>query len=229
MLVLLSALLVIVPVPVLSVEALTVRPLQPDYRFNPDQSVTLRVCFNWSCSNTEDLTFSQAELAAVARQMSLCKGNRLHDRLQRARIGVWQMEKLAQKHLPVLSNDRAINDWDEHANGRTDCVDNATNTTNFLHVLEDLELLPGWSVTEPRVRDRFDFGLVHWTAVLTDENNSQPWSVDSWFRPHGHLPYVMPLSDWSKSVKGWEPPFDAQNPYPSYVDELCPSVKLSQM
>jgi hypothetical protein len=120
-----------------------------------------------------------------------------------------------------LANDRAINDQDQYVQGRTDCVDNSSNTTTFLHILRDLAALSGWSVQPPQVRDLFLLFQVHWTAVVADRKSGIQWSVDSWYRPHGHLPFVMPLSDWQDRKKGWESPFDTLNPYPRWINELC--------
>ena len=145
-------------------------------------------------------------MSGVLDQMAYCKDDSVHGRLQRIRIGIWQMELLAQKYVPVLSNDRAINDQEKNVEGRTDCVDNASNTTAFLHILSDLSALPDWSVTVPKVRSMFQLTRVHWTAVVMDDKSGDLWSVDSWFRRHGHLPYVMPLDEWVDEKKGWEAP-----------------------
>jgi hypothetical protein len=127
------------------------RPLPPDYRVNRNGSVTLRVCFNWSCSSRSTVTFSRDEIASVASFVGQCSDASLYDRVQRLRIAVWQMEVMAQRHIPVLGNDRGINDKDAHLEGRMDCVDNASNTTNYLHVLrlEQDQLKHTRSVTEP--------------------------------------------------------------------------------
>ncbi len=197
------------------------RPLPPDYRINPDQSIDVRVCFNWSCSRTKTLSFSTEDVSEVKGQMAYCAGDSLHERLQRIRIGIWQMELLAQKYLPVLTNDRAINDQDKDVEGRTDCVDNASNTTTFLHILDDLKVLPSWSVAPPKVRKLLYLTRVHWTAVVVDEKTGGLWSIDSWLRRHGHLPFVMPLDDWVEEKRPWEAPFDDFNPYPQVVTQLC--------
>ena len=200
--------------------ASTSRPLPPEYRIDADGSVTQRVCFNWSCTSRQRLTFTASDMAEVARQMALCPGDELHDRLQRVRIGIWQMEALAQKYQPLLANDEAVNDRDHARDGRMDCIDNASNTTSFLRVLHDLGLLPGWSMTAPQVRDLFSL-QVHWTAVIVNRRDARPWAIDSWFRPNSHLPFVMPLADWESARVAWDPPFAAWNPAPRYASQLC--------
>ncbi len=201
-------------------------PAAPQYQIAEDGSVSLRICYNSSCRRTEWLSFSAAEMARISDLLELCRGEDLSSRLQRLRIAVWQMEKLAEEHQPLLANDREVNDRDIALDGHTDCVDNATNTTTYLSILSDLGRLPGWQVGEPRVRDPLDFNLVHWTATAIDRITGRQWSIDSWFRPNGHLPFVMPLEAWKQGQRGWEPPYDHFNPYPRYVEQLCPGRQL---
>lgn len=167
------------------------------------------------------MTFTSRDMAQLKRHLALCPGTSLHDRLQRVRIGIQQMEWLAQRVQPLLANDLAINDSEADVEGRMDCIDNAGNTTTYLHILRDIRELPGWTVLSPRVRRLFDITAVHWTAVILDTETGQPWSVDSWFRPNGHLPMVMPLSSWNDRKKAWEPPFERLNVSPSSIEDLC--------
>jgi hypothetical protein len=203
---------------------LITRPLPTDYQANKDGSITLRVCYNWSCAVRKRITFTPADLAAVKGYLSQCTGTSLHDRVQKLRVGIWQLQLVAQKYLPQLANDREINEFDREVDGRLDCVDSSSNTTTYLKILQDLGELPGWSVTTPEVRNLMDFHGVHWTAVVVNSDGTR-WSVDSWFRPHGHLPFVMPLADWVKDKKAWKPPFDKANPYPDAIQDLCPAPR----
>ena len=133
----------------------------------------------------------------------------------------WQMEVLAQKYEPLLANDREVNDREYGVNGRMDCVDNTSNTTTYLDVLTDLGQLPGWRVEAPSVRKPLDFNATHWTAVLKDKNTGKDWAVDSWFRPNGNLPFVLPLEAWKAEIQGWLPPYDTLNPNPRASNEFC--------
>lgn len=167
------------------------------------------------------MNFTPDDMELLKNRMATCPGTTLHDRLQRVRIGIWQMELLAQKYQPLLANDLAINEFEEDTEGRTDCIDNSSNTTTYLQILRDIGELPGWTVSSPQVRNRFDFNSVHWTAVIVDTNSGRSWSVDSWFRPNGHLPMVLPLQDWIDEKKGWEPPFEQVNTIPQSIFGLC--------
>jgi hypothetical protein len=196
-------------------------PLAPEYQIGSDGSVSLRICFNSSCARTQVVTFSAADMHRVSDQLALCPSGELYDRLQRVRIGIWQMGILAQKYIPVLANDREVNDREYGVEGRTDCVDNASNTTTYLRILADLGQLPTWAIQAPSVRSRFNINAVHWTAVVSDRSTDEKWAVDSWFRPNGNLPIVVPLTSWTAERKGWEAPFDRMNPNPRFSNELC--------
>jgi hypothetical protein len=198
------------------------RPLTPEYRIHGDGSVTLRICFNWSCASRQRLDFTAQDMREVAGHMAMCPRNDQRQRLQRLRIGVWRMEALAQKYQPLLANDEAVNTSDQDREGRMDCIDNASNTTTYLHVLHELGLLTGWSPAPPQVRDAFSMS-VHWTAVAIDRERDEAWSVDAWYRPNSHLPFVMPLADWEDKAIGWHAPFAQRNPYPRYSNQLCDS------
>jgi hypothetical protein len=197
------------------------RPLPPEYVIGTDGSVVLRICFNWSCARRQTMTFTSEDMALLKRHLAVCPGTSLHDRLQHVRIGIWQMELLAQKYQPLLANDLAINIFEAGVEGRMDCVDNASNTTNYLHVLRDIGELAGWSVSSPKVRIPFDITAVHWTAVIIDTESGLPWSVDSWYRPNAHLPMVMPLASWIDEKQAWKTPFERLNATPHSLDELC--------
>jgi hypothetical protein len=175
------------------------------------------------------MTFTPADVALLKRHTAVCPGTSLHDRLQHVRIGIWQMESLAQKYQPLLANDLAINKLEAEVEGRMDCVDSASNTTTYLHILRDIRELPGWTVASPKVRSRFDITAVHWTAVIIDKQSGRPWSVDSWYRPNGHLPMVMPLPSWIDKKKAWEPPFERLNATPHSIEELCNKQPLNHL
>jgi hypothetical protein len=205
------------------------RPLPPEYVIDPQGSVTLRICFNWSCARRQTMTFTATDMARLKRHMAVCPGTSLHDRLQQVRIGIWQMELLAQKHQPLLANDLAINKFEGEVEGRMDCVDNASNTTNYLHILRDIGELAGWTISSPKVRSLFDITAVHWTAVIIDTESGLPWSVDSWYRPNGHLPMVMPLPSWIDKKQAWKPPFARLNSTPHSIDKLCNTQPLGRL
>ncbi|MEX0807256.1 MAG: hypothetical protein WD044_00875 [Dongiaceae bacterium] len=85
--------------------------------------------------------------------------------------------------------------------GQLDCIDESVNTTTYLRLLKDADLLQWHDVAFPAHRNPnlIDF---HNTAVIIERDNRMYWAVDSWFRPNAHDPYIVPLSAWHG---GWRP------------------------
>jgi hypothetical protein len=77
-----------------------------------------------------------------------------------------------------------------------DCIDESTNTFQYLSALEELDLLE-WHTIEPKKR-RMVWFATHWTAVISENTSSELFAVDSWYRDNGEPPYIQPLKDWQK-------------------------------
>jgi hypothetical protein len=86
-----------------------------------------------------------------------------------------------------------------------DCVDESTNSTTYLRMMERDGLLRYHRVGSRAARARsggFIIGWPHFTAVIEEIASGEKWAVDSWFRNNGEPPEVVPLSLWRT---GWEP------------------------
>ncbi len=85
-----------------------------------------------------------------------------------------------------------------------DCVDESTNTTIYLSLLEQRGLLKHHKIEPPSVR----LPLIHaghWphqTAVISEIQTSKFFAIDSWFHDNGALPEIVPLKQWKE---GWKP------------------------
>lgn len=86
-----------------------------------------------------------------------------------------------------------------------DCVDESTNTTTYLRMLEGDGLLAFHRAGEPQGRGWFVTGFPHWSGSLIERASGQVWIVDSWFHDNGREPEVLPLAQWQA---GWQPPQD---------------------
>jgi hypothetical protein len=80
--------------------------------------------------------------------------------------------------------------------GQMDCIDESTNTFQYLRALEDLELLK-WHRVDLKDR-RIVWFLTHWTATIVEIDSNERFAVDSWYRDNGELPYIQPLKDWQR-------------------------------
>lgn len=87
--------------------------------------------------------------------------------------------------------------------GQMDCIDESTNTTRYLQLLEQAGLLRWHSVDEPATRLPIPRGWwPHTTAVIRERSGESKYAVDAWFEPNGRPPHIVDLDRWRR---GWKP------------------------
>jgi hypothetical protein len=80
-----------------------------------------------------------------------------------------------------------------------DCVDEATNTTSYMMVLQNKGLLRHHTVGVPFAKENYLRGVAgwtHWTAILTETTSKQRWAVDSWIYANGENPAIIEAEKW---------------------------------
>jgi len=88
-----------------------------------------------------------------------------------------------------------------------DCVDESTNTTVYLSLLEQQGLLRFHKTEAPTAR----LPIIHagrWphqSAVISEIQTSAFFVVDSWFHDNGRPPEIVTLKQWKE---GWKPQAD---------------------
>ena len=92
--------------------------------------------------------------------------------------------------------------------GQMDCLDETTNTTQYLRLLERFGLMRLHRVDTPATRGWFIGGWPHTTAAIAEvaparsHDGTRQWAVDSWFLENGEPPFILPLDVWKA---GWAP------------------------
>jgi hypothetical protein len=88
--------------------------------------------------------------------------------------------------------------------GQMDCIDESTNTTVYLTMMQNKGLITWHGVDHRSTRGVFMLkpGYPHSTAVLRQRSGSDRYAVDSWFLDNGEQPFVVPLDEWKS---GWVP------------------------
>lgn len=87
--------------------------------------------------------------------------------------------------------------------GQQDCVDESTNTSVYLTLLQKQGLLKFHDVGAVERRDPSVTGRWwHQTATITERASGARYAVDSWFEDNGYPAYVVPLKLWAA---GWTP------------------------
>ena len=85
-----------------------------------------------------------------------------------------------------------------------DCIDESTNTTIYLTLLNNMDYLKFYRPAFPASRQPFFNGNRWWhqTAVMQNKITGERFAVDSWFEDNGKAGYIVPLPEWKD---GWKP------------------------
>lgn len=85
-----------------------------------------------------------------------------------------------------------------------DCIDESTNTTTYLLLLNQMDLLKFHNVNALTSRPPILSGRLgpHRTAVIIEKDTNIKYAVDSWFHDNGTTPEIITLSEWRW---GWHP------------------------
>ncbi len=85
-------------------------------------------------------------------------------------------------------------------NFQQDCVDESTNTTTYLIVLQEAGLISFHKILQPN--SRLLSGWPHQTAVIMETESGEKYAVDSWFHDNGVAAEIVPVELWED---GWSP------------------------
>jgi hypothetical protein len=126
-----------------------------------------------------------------------------HAEQERAAIAraVARLEQIAGTQTPIHRDGRKNHGAGP---GETDCLDESTNTTTFLRLMQERGLLEHHRVMTKAFRSPLHMDI-HWTAVVQDLQTRQRWVIDSWYNANGLPPIVQPVEDWmqKKEVPGY--------------------------
>ncbi len=155
------------------------------------QANTVTVCHAYGCKAQTPFTFTQADVAEIAQLMARV---RLDDSAAQERRAVaYAVAWMERRVAPVVgtATDRPSMDFLGSGDpSQKDCVDEATNTTSYLMVLQQNGLLRHHIVERPFAKD--DMGhWTHWAAVIREKENGARFAVDSSSGPNGENPTVQ--------------------------------------
>jgi hypothetical protein len=171
----------------------------------PPSGNRVYVCHGYGCRVVSRVTLSPAEIAAIAGPLQL--GAKDAEAERAAISGAVQRYETIVGPRIGTSGDRATMDFGRGDASQMDCIDEATNTTSLLVLLEEHGHLRHHGVGRPVARGiLIDGRYPHATAVLveTDEGGAggDSWAVDSWPEPNGGAPLILPLQTWMRSSGG---------------------------
>jgi hypothetical protein len=174
---------------------------------------TVHVCHAYGCSMRTKFTFTPldiSDLGALMRKTRLADTPHEERRAVAYAIG-WMEVRVG--NVIGTKDDRPGMDFAASGDPtQQDCVDEATNTTSYLTVLQNNGLLKHHLVSTPFAKENFLRGVAgwtHWAAVLVEKPSAgdprsgktpspggQRWAVDSWIEANGENPAIVEAEKW---------------------------------
>jgi hypothetical protein len=166
----------------------------------PAEANVVHVCSAYGCRTKTKVKFSKAQLAEIKAEM---KKTAKDDSAAQERRAVAYAVGWLERHIGErigTKNDRAGMDFTASGDpGQQDCLDEATNTTSYLTLLEKNGWLKHHTVAAPFAKENYLRGVsgwTHWTAVLKETEGGQKWAVDSWIQKNGVNPAIVEAEKW---------------------------------
>jgi hypothetical protein len=150
-------------------------------------------CYDFGCKTTREIHFDAAQWNEIKAVFADGIEDSAAEK-QAIRRAVALMERITGQ-LTGTRLDKAGNYPGSDLPGQMDCIDESTNTYQYLSALQELGLLK-WHRVDRKHR-RIVWFTTHWTATIREIDSGRVFAVDSWYRDNGELPYLQPLADWS--------------------------------
>jgi hypothetical protein len=171
-----------------------------DFHTQAPRKNTVYVCHAYGCRQQTPFRFNEADIAALRTLMS--KTRKADSAFEERRAVAYAIGWMERRTGDVIGTSTDRPGMDFEASGdptQQDCVDEATNTTSYLLILERNGLLKHHIVGTPFSKENLLRGVAgwpHWTAVLKENANGQKWAVDSWIYINGENPAVVETEKW---------------------------------
>lgn len=158
-------------------------------------------CHGYGCKIVSEIKLTDKDWQQIMRLFRPKAKNAETERAQIAKA-VGLLERLVGPRDGTAHDVRGT--FRDTGDDQLDCVDESTNTTAILALLQNENLLTFHTVQAPTVR----LPIIHagrWphqTAVIRENKTGTLYAVDSWFQDNGHDADIIDLKTWKE---GWKP------------------------
>jgi len=149
-------------------------------------------CYDFGCKSRQEISYSPQQWADIRAIFDIRQYDSASEK-QAIRQAVALMEHFSG-NIVGTTLDKGGNYPGYDIEKQHDCIDESTNTYQYLKALEGLDLLK-WHRVTPKQR-RIVWFATHWTATIAEKGSNQLFAVDSWYRDNGQPPYIQRLEDW---------------------------------
>lgn len=165
---------------------------------SPPAGNRVYICHGYGCRFTTPVTFSRAELATITAPLQVALAGPGQERAALS-LSVQAFEEIVGRRVGT-SSDRGRTRIGGGDKSQMDCIDEATNTTSLLLMLQSRGVLKHHRIMHPVSRGFFlDGRYPHATAVLGETSGDEKWAIDSWPDDNGKPPVVQRLDKWLAS------------------------------
>ena len=171
-----------------------------DFHTEAPRNNTVYVCHAYGCRMQTAFRFTDTDIAQIKTLMT--KTRKADTPYEERRAVAYAIGWMETRTGDVIGTSADRPGMEFSASGdptQQDCVDEATNTTSYLLILERNGLLKHHTVGTPFSKENLLRGVAgwpHWTAVLRENANGQKWAVDSWIYANGENPAIVEAEKW---------------------------------
>jgi hypothetical protein len=165
------------------------------------KGASVHVCHAYGCKLRTKFTFNEKDIADLTAIMKKwrTKADTAEDERRGVAYAIGWMETRVGNVIGT-KDDRPGMDFSASGDPtQQDCVDEATNTTSYMTLLQTKGLLKHHTVSTPFAKENYLRGIAgwtHWTAVLVENAGKQRWAVDSWIYANGENPAIVKAEEW---------------------------------
>ena len=157
-------------------------------------------CRSYGCAKLDMVNLSQSEQTKIKNIFGI--NNSAAREKQNIRQAVATFEQIVGAKTGTSAD--VAGTYVTLGHNQHDCVDESTNTTTYLILLDKMGLVNFHDVNALTSRPPILSGRLgpHRTAVITDKQTGIKYAVDSWFHDNGIRPEIIELDKWKR---GWHP------------------------
>ncbi len=152
-------------------------------------------CFDFRCKSSQEVRYSPQQWDSI-KEIFDSQGMDQDREKQAIRKAIALMENYSGQITGTSRDEGGNYSPGSDLIKQMDCIDESTNTFQYLVALEELDLLQ-WHKVDLKKR-RIVWFATHWTAVISENSTNELFAVDSWYLDNGELPYIQPIADWQK-------------------------------
>ncbi len=165
-----------------------------EYKAEPPRGNTITVCHAHGCQKQETFTFTGADISDLAVLMDYIRtSDTAHAERKAIGYAIAWMERRVGPATGTARDRASLGFF--NASGQLDCVDEATNATSYLLVLQNNGLLRHHRVIRPFSKASF-FRWPHFAAMIKERRSGRVYAVDSGVGPNGTNPLIQLASKW---------------------------------